>query len=248
LAVFIEELNSGYPNGAVGRMFGISIRPRHAPVLLDGASGIAIEPYSPAVYDYRAATEVLDNRKVVGNQHKRHLTPAQLAHPFHALVPKRRVANAEYFVYQEDVRVEVRGNGKSEACVHARRVPLQLRVDEFPCAGEVDDFVKFPGDLRTLHAHDRALQVHVLPARQVRMKPARNFDQGAGTSANLAMAARRFQYSGEQLENRGLTGPIWSDDSEGFARSNFERDITNGPEFPFVQTVPRGPPKYSTNR
>ena len=47
LAIFIEELNSSYPNGAVGRMFGISIRPRDAPVLLDGASGIAIEPHIP---------------------------------------------------------------------------------------------------------------------------------------------------------------------------------------------------------
>ena len=56
LAVLVEELNSRYPNGALGRVFGIGVRPRDPPVLLDGVRGIAIEPHSAAVHDNRAAT------------------------------------------------------------------------------------------------------------------------------------------------------------------------------------------------
>ena len=57
------------------------------------------------------------------------------------------------------------------------------RVDELADAGEVDDLVELPGDLGALHSHDRALEEHVLPAGQVRMKAGRHFDQRASASA-----------------------------------------------------------------
>ena len=55
LAALIEEFNSRYPNGAVGWVFGIGVRPRDATVFLDGARGIAFEPHGAVVDDNRAA-------------------------------------------------------------------------------------------------------------------------------------------------------------------------------------------------
>ncbi len=53
-----------------------------------------------------------------------------------------RVADAEDFVDDQHVRVEVRRDREAEPRVHPRRVALDRRVDELADAGEVDDLVE----------------------------------------------------------------------------------------------------------
>ena len=41
------------------------------------------------------------------------------------------IANGQHFVDEQDVRLEMRGDGEAESRVHAVRVALDRRVDEF---------------------------------------------------------------------------------------------------------------------
>ena len=98
-------------------------------------------------------------------------------------------------------------------------------------AGEVDDLVELGGDLGALHAHDRALQEHVLAAGQVRMEAGGHFDQRADPAAHLAscrVVGRRMRVSSLRIVD--LPGAVRADDAQRLARPHLERDVVHGPE------------------
>ena len=133
----------------------------------------------------RARAQIDDRRQVVRDEDERDAARDQLAHAVDALLLEADVADAEHFVDEQHVGVEVRGDREAEPRVHARRVALDRRVDELADAGEVDDRVELARDLGALHAHDRALQVDVLAAGQVGMEAGRHFDQRADAALDL---------------------------------------------------------------
>ena len=130
-------------------------------------------------------TEGGDRLEIVRHEDDRDPGPAELVHALDAVRLKRHVANAQHFVDDEDVRIQVRGDREPEPRVHAGRVALHRRVDEVRDAGEFDDLVEPCGGLAALHAHDGALEKHVLAAGQVRMKSGGDLDQRADAAAHL---------------------------------------------------------------
>ena len=65
-----------------------------------------------------------------------------LGHAAQAAALELGVAHGEHLVDQQDVGVEVRGDGERQPQVHARRVPLHRRVEEPLDPGELDDLVE----------------------------------------------------------------------------------------------------------
>ena len=64
----------------------------------------------------------------------------------------------------------MRGDRKTEARIHAARIPLDRGIDEILNAGELDDFVELLPDEGHRHAHDGAPQKHILTAGEVLME------------------------------------------------------------------------------
>ena len=58
-----------------------------------------------------------------------------------------RVADREHLVDEQDVGLEVGGDGEAEAHLHAARVELHLAVDGVLELGELDDLVEASRDL-----------------------------------------------------------------------------------------------------
>src|SRR5688572_7148293 len=94
------------------------------------------------------------------------------------LLLEARVAHTEHFIHDEQVRVGVRRHGEAQARVHSRRVALHGGVDELLQLREVDDTVEPCIDLPSAQAQDRAVEINVLSARQVRMESCPELDQG----------------------------------------------------------------------
>ena len=90
----------------------------------------------------------------------------------------------EHLVDDQDLGLEVRGDGEREADVHPARVPLDRRVDEPLDLGELDDLVELRVDLAPPHAEDRAVQVDVLAAGQLGVEAGADLEQRADAAAH----------------------------------------------------------------
>src|SRR5262252_1514625 len=213
--------------------------------LRDRFSGTAVELDGAALDEDRPGAEVDDRGQVVRDEDQRHAAPEQLAHPRDAALLEADVADAEYFVDQQDVGIEMRGDGKAEPRVHPRRVALHRRVDELVDPRELHDRVELARDLGAGHAHDRALQVDVLAAGEIGVKAGGDLDQRADAPVDRHLAARRPENLRQQLQDRRLAGTIRSDDAERLTGPDLERHVTGRPEFLFRQLVGGPPPQQA---
>ena len=143
--------------------------------------------------------------------------PDDLAHLAEALALEGRVADREHLVDDQDLRLEVRGDGEREAELHAARVALDGRVDEPLDLRELDDLVELALDLPPLHAEDRAVEEDVLAPGQVGVEARADLEQRSGAAPHACLARRRVGDAREDLQERGLAGAVAADDPEHLA-------------------------------
>src|SRR5262249_17147782 len=140
------------------------------------------------------------------------------------------VADREHLIDQQYLGLDMGGYRKAEADHHPRRVVLQRLVDERLDFRESYDLVKLCGDLALAHAHDRPVEINVLPSREVGMEARSHLDQGADAAADGKRSVCRGRDAGEDLENRALAGAVRPDQSDGLAPPDLEAHVTEGPE------------------
>ena len=122
---------------------------------------------------------------VVRDEEHRPAGAAELLHPAQAAPLELGVADREHLVDEQDLGLEVRGDGEREPHVHAARVALHRRVDELLDARELDDLVEARVDLAALHPEDRAVQVDVLAAGQLGVEARADLEQAPDAPADL---------------------------------------------------------------
>ena len=83
-----------------------------------------------AVDPDRAVAELRDGRQCVGDEDHRPARVGELLHAPEAAPLELGVADGEHLVHEQDLRLQVRGDGEREPDVHAARVALDGRVDE----------------------------------------------------------------------------------------------------------------------
>src|SRR5262249_5445670 len=89
----------------------------------------------------------------------------------------------------------------------------------------------------SFHAEDGAVQVDVLPPRELRVKPGSHLEQGADAAANLHITARRLGDARQDLEQGALAGAVAADDSQDLAAFELEGDVVERTE---AVLAPRG--------
>ena len=110
-----------------------------------------------------------------------------------AILPKHLrwnclVADREDLVEQQHVGLDVRGDREAEAHVHPGRVRAHRQVDELLELRERDDLVHHLAHPRTRQAVDRAVEVDVLAAGEVRMEAGAELEQRRDAPARLDAA------------------------------------------------------------
>jgi len=94
-----------------------------------------------------------------------------VAHLADALLLECLITHGKHFIDEQDLRLQVRGDGEREAEIHAARVVLHRGVDELLHLCERDDLIELPRRVGARHSEDRAVQEDVLPSRQLWMEP-----------------------------------------------------------------------------
>ncbi len=92
--------------------------------------------------------------------HEKYRTSFMRRHNFHlseTLLLKLGVTYRQYLVYNQDVRLQVRRDGKRKANVHTARVVLYRSIEKFIYLGKSNDFIEFLLDLVLRHPKNSAV-------------------------------------------------------------------------------------------
>jgi hypothetical protein len=153
-----------------------------------------------------------------------------LLDPPHAALLELVVADREHLVDDQHLGVEVRRDREGESDVHPAGVPLDGRVDELADAAELDDVVELRVDLAALHAEDRAVQIRVLTARELRVEAGADLEDAADAAADRRRPLRRRRDAREDLEKRRLAGAVLADEADHLPLLDRERHVLERPE------------------
>jgi hypothetical protein len=164
-----------------------------------------------------------------------------LAHLPEALALEGLVADGEHLVDDQDVRLEVRGDGERQAHVHPARVALHGGVDEPLHLRERDDLVELRLDLAPPHPEDGAVQVDVVAAGELGVEAGADLEQRADGAADPSLARGRDGDAREDLEQRRLARAVVADDADRLPPVDPERHVAKGPELLAVAHEPGTP-------
>src|SRR5262249_31745031 len=169
--------------------------------------------------------ERLDDGHVVAHEEDGPALARDSGHLSEALLLEGEVADREDLVDEQDLRLEVRGHRERDSDGHAARVALHGRVEELIDLRERDDLVEPALDLPLLQTEDRAVQIDVLPSRELGMEPDPDLEQRADAAVDIRVAVRRLRDAGENLQQRRLACAISADDADHLTRHDLERDV-----------------------
>ena len=196
----------------------------------DGVAGLAVVEQLAVVEHRGAVAQLAHEVGGVGDEEDRAALGLEPLHAVHALALERLVADRQHLVDEHDVGRHVDGDGEGEPGEHARRVVLDLEVDELGDLGEVDDLVEDGVDLGGGEAEDRAVQVDVLAAGEVGVEAGAELEQGGDAAPGADRAARRAHRAGDALEQRRLAAAVVAEEADGLALRHVEGDALQRPE------------------
>ncbi len=153
-----------------------------------------------------------------------------LRHLLDALALELQVADSENLVHQEDLGVQVSGNREGEPYLHPARIAFDHRVDELSGLGKLDDLLELRIDLALSHAEDAAVEIDVLPSRQLRMETGADFEQAADAAMDIRVALGGSGDPREHLEQGRLPRSVATDYPDDVSLVDGERNVVEGPE------------------
>ena len=166
----------------------------------------------------------------MGHEHDRAPLPLELTYPVEALALEVLVPHGEYLVDQEHVGVHVHRHREPQPHVHARRVVLDLVVDELLKLGEGHDGVEPALDLLARKPQQRRVQEDVVPAAQLGLEAGAQLEQGRQPAPHLDGAGGRLEDAGDALEQGGLARAVVAQEPHRLALADLHVDVTQGPE------------------
>src|SRR5262249_55102476 len=95
---------------------------------------------------------------------------------------------------------------------------------------ELDDVRVLALDLAPAHAENRAVEVDVLAAGELRVEPGADLEEAADPPADLGAAAGGRRDPGQDLEKGGLAGAVAADHAQHFTLPDGKGDPVQGPD------------------
>ena len=139
-----------------------------AKVARDDGIGRADLDYAAVIEPHDAVAQSFDVGGGVGDEEHGDAAGAQLMNFAHAALAKVDIAHGEGFIHQQNLGVDVNGDGEGEADGHAARIGLDGLVDELADFGEVFDVAVSLVDLAFGEAQNGGVEVDVVAAAEIR--------------------------------------------------------------------------------
>jgi hypothetical protein len=158
------------------------------------------------------------------------LALGDVLHFAEALFLELGIAHGEHLINDEDLRLQVRGDGEGEADVHAAGVMLDRRVEEHLGFRKGDDLVELAVDLLAGHAEDGAVEVDILAAGKLGMEAGADLEKAGDAALDIDASGGGLGDAAEDLQEGRFARAVATDDADDFARRDVEGDILECPE------------------
>src|SRR5215831_2395543 len=185
--------------------------------------------YPPADALYRVET--------VTDEHDGGAAGAGGANHVQAFLLKRRVGHRQDFVKQENLRVEMRGDGKAQTQIHPAGVSFSRRIEKLLDLREGDDLIKLPGDFAPAHTQDGPIQVDIFAAGEIGMKTCADAEQTTRAAKQICGAGRGSGGTRQDFQQRRFACAVAADNADNFSRRDLETDISQGPNCVMLMAV-----------
>src|SRR5690606_13590287 len=97
------------------------------------------------------------------------------------------------------------------------------------------------GHLAAREAVDTAVEVHVVPAGQLRMEPGTQLQHRVGTTVDDDLATGGLEHARHELEQRALAGAVAPEHAERLAPAQREAHVAQRPELLALAPGPQQP-------
>ena len=188
-------------------------------VAVADALGLAELDDAAVLEQQRAVAEALHRVHVVRDEEDRRAAAADARELVVALLLEGGVADGEHLVDEQDVGVDLDHHREGQAHEHARRVVLELEVDELAQLGEVDDAVEARARLARREPEHRRVEHHVVVRGEVQVEADAELDERRHPPVDVDLPAVGAVDPGQALQQRRLARAVAPDDPEELARA-----------------------------
>jgi hypothetical protein len=149
---------------------------------------------------------------------------------------KGSISDCEDLIDEQDVGIEMGGDGESETNKHAARVALDRRIDKSFDLGECDDLIELASDFVTVHTKDRAVEKDIFSTGELRVETDPDLQQTSDLAAHKHPPSTWLCDTRQDLQQGRFAGSVGTDDAEALALVNAKGEMPKGPYEPLLQT------------
>src|SRR5688572_14889268 len=168
--------------------------------------------HQPAVIEpQRASAGRRDVIEIVRTEENRAPLFLELTDLVDALLLKVTVADRESLVDHQNVGIDVDGDGKREAHVHARRIGFHRAVEKRVELGELENRRKAVANLGRRQTEDGGIESGIIAAAELGMKSRSELEDRGDRSPAVQCAGTGSRHAAQELEERALAGAVLPD-------------------------------------
>ena len=141
------------------------------------------------------------------------------------LALERLVADSKHLVKHQNIALRLDGHREGETHLHAGRIVLELLIHKIFELGELHDVIVHGIDFRAGEAEQRAIQVHIFTAGQLRVESHAKFNERDQLALDGDGTLLRSVNLRNNLQQCGLSGSVTPNNAEKVALLHLEIDI-----------------------
>ena len=142
-----------------------------------------------------------------------------------ALALEADIAHGKRLVDDENRRLAGERGCETKTCLHAARISTKRSIDEIAEFAERDDLLLLGDDFATGHAQAEPAHHDVLATAVIGVKSGAEFENRRDPAVDFDGARVGGERAGNELEQRGLSCAVATDDADDLAAADLKRNI-----------------------
>ena len=138
---------------------------------------------------------------------------------------EENVSDGKCLIDNEDLRLNINGNGKSQTDEHTAGIRLYRLIHEFTDICKTQDIIHSGIDFLSGKSIHGSIQINILNSGVLSIETGSQFQQCGNSSVYIHLAFCRIQNTGNNFQHRGFSGTVRTDNADGFSTSYMEADI-----------------------